>query len=605
MTDLLWLFEMDWMLMEQMGWVLLHSLWQGALVAVLLAGVLWMLRGSSARLRYAASVTALAAMLALPVVTWSLLTEATPTPSADATLDPAALTAPIVVMESSAAAAEPSWWATVRAAAEPVVPWLALGWGIGVVVLGLRLMGGWLYTQRLRRAAVPVADRWQRRATQLAEQFGIRRRVRVLQSDRAASPMVIGWWKPVVLVPLGVLAQLPPDQVETLLAHELAHIRRHDVLIGWLQAAAETLLFYHPAAWWIARQVRTEREHCCDDLVVASGADRLAYARALTELAGTPSPRSVAFAPAAQEGHLLTRIRRLVDGSSTDAHWTQRLPMVVVAVLIVALPIGLAACASQHTASDDTATPPEPSRMAVTAEPSAPTAPDDPTPPPSADTVEREVEVRALAGREVLESVPSDSIRSVEVLRSDSSHTVIIITDSDTLRFDDVLPERPPVAFFRQGEVDWPKEMRLRADSIENEIELRFHSDSLRDVIISQMDSLKIGVAPHPPVIELDSIPGAWLSDPDQLQQWEGWADEWAQHWERRTEDWEQQAERWERHVEEMRLRVDSLRREMMERQPERLREQAEQLRRQAERLEEQAREMEREARRDTSEAGN
>ncbi len=638
MTNSMSLLEMNGtrLLLEQLGWVLFHSLWQGALVAVLLAGTLWLLRESSARLRYVASVMALAAMLALPVATWSLLPEAVPETSAATAPDPAAVTAPIVVMDASAAA-EPSLWAAVHAAAEPVLPWLALGWSLGVVVLGMRLMGGWLYTQRLRRTATPAAHRWQQCTDRWVERFGLRRRVPVLQSERVGSPMVVGWWKPVVLVPLGVLAQLPPDQVETLLAHELAHIRRHDVLIGWLQAAAEMLLFYHPAAWWIARQLHTEREHCCDDLVVASGADRLAYARALTELAGTPSTRSVAFAPAAQEGHLLTRIRRLVDGSSDDTQWAQRLPLAVVAVLIVALPIGLAACASQNATSDDATSPSEPSRMTVTAEPSAP---DDPAPPPSADTVEREVEMRALAGPDRPRSVPRDSIKFVKVERSDSSRTVTIITDSDTIRFDGELPGGPPVALFRRGEVDWPKEMRLRADSIDNQFELRLRSDSLHDVIIRRMDSLKIASAPPPPaffgdrpgaprppaiffdrrawpdtipmpdappppVTELDSIPGVWLSDPERRQRSEDWADEWVQHWEQHRDKWERRAERWERHATAMRLRVDSLRREMMERQPERLREQAEQLRRQAERLEEQAREMEREARRDTSEAGN
>jgi hypothetical protein len=127
------------------------------------------------------------------------------------------------------------------------------------------------------------------------------------------SPSVIGWLRPVILAPVGVLIGLAPEQVEALLAHELAHVRRHDYLVNVLQGFAESLLFYHPAVWWISNQIRAEREHCCDDLAVAASGDVLVYARALAELESMRPAHFKAAALSANDGSLLRRIQRLVD----------------------------------------------------------------------------------------------------------------------------------------------------------------------------------------------------------------------------------------------------------------------------------------------------
>jgi hypothetical protein len=140
----------------------------------------------------------------------------------------------------------------------------------------------------------------------------VSRRVRLLPTDRVDSPSVIGWLRPVILAPVGVLSGLAPQQVEALLAHELAHVRRHDYLVNVLQGIAESLLFYHPAVWWISNQIRTEREHCCDDLAVEASGDVLVYARALAALESM-RPAHFRAALSANDGSLLRRIRRLAD----------------------------------------------------------------------------------------------------------------------------------------------------------------------------------------------------------------------------------------------------------------------------------------------------
>ena len=116
---------------------------------------------------------------------------------------------------------------------------------------------------------------WQERLDRLARALRLSRPVALLESCLAEVPVVIGYVRPVILMPVGLLAGLPAGQVESILLHELAHIRRHDYLVNLLQTSVEGLLFYHPAVWWISGVIRAERENCCDDLVVATRATRM------------------------------------------------------------------------------------------------------------------------------------------------------------------------------------------------------------------------------------------------------------------------------------------------------------------------------------------
>ena len=125
---------------------------------------------------------------------------------------------------------------------------------------------------------------WQRMATRLSRRLHIGRAITLLESALVDVPTVIGWLKPVVLLPASALAGLSPQQLEAILAHELAHIRRHDYLVNLLQTLVETVLFYHPAVWWLSRRIRIERENCCDDLAVSLCGDPVAYAQALADL---------------------------------------------------------------------------------------------------------------------------------------------------------------------------------------------------------------------------------------------------------------------------------------------------------------------------------
>jgi hypothetical protein len=188
-----------------------------------------------------------------------------------------------------------------------------MAWFAGAAACSLRLLMGFISAAALRRSRhAPVLTEWQQTLDRLIERMHVSRSVRLLATDRVDSPSVIGWLRPVILAPVGVLCGLAPEQVEALLAHELAHVRRHDYLVNVLQGIAESLLFYHPAVWWISNQIRAEREHCCDDLAVAASGDVLVYARALSELESMRPARFKA-ALSANDGSLLRRIQRLAD----------------------------------------------------------------------------------------------------------------------------------------------------------------------------------------------------------------------------------------------------------------------------------------------------
>src|SRR5207249_1797260 len=204
--------------------------------------------------------------------------------------------------------------ARIRTALEPALPWVVFVWFAGVVALSLRLTSGWLVTRQLGRVGTStVPDACREAVARLAGRLRISRPVRVLESAVVQVPAVIGWLRPVILLPVSALTGLTPLQLDALLAHELAHVRRYDYLVNLIQAVIETLLFYHPAVWWVSQQVREEREHCCDDLAVAACGDAHFYATALLGMERLRvTPPAFALAAAGRGGSLMGRIRRLV-----------------------------------------------------------------------------------------------------------------------------------------------------------------------------------------------------------------------------------------------------------------------------------------------------
>ncbi len=355
---------------------LLHFLWQGALVAALLAAANLLLARASARARYAAGCAALLAMLLMPIAT--ALTLGRP-PAADAA--PSSL-AP----GGSPAAADPSAFSVGRSAdaLSRFAPWVVLAWLAGVGALSVRAAGGWIVAGRLaRRETRPAPPLWESRVRELSCRLSIRRPVRLLESLRVEVPSAIGTLRPVILLPAGIATGMTAEQLDALLAHELAHVRRRDFLVNLLQVAAETLLFYHPAVWWVSDRIRVERENACDDLAVEVTGDASRYARALVALEERRPARvtpglAVALYGAGGAGRLARRIARLLPSGEMPARSTAR-PLAAVLALSGALAVG--AGSRVVVPSDVPPSPPPqaapvptPQAPAISAAPAAPTA---------------------------------------------------------------------------------------------------------------------------------------------------------------------------------------------------------------------------------------
>jgi TonB family protein len=350
---------------QAIGQALVAFVWQGAIAGCVTAAVLVLLRAAAPQTRYVVGVVGLAVMMALPVMAFRRAL-----PDARSSADLGTRGAAAIVVDATMptpAEAEPSTGLTSMNAAAPAVPFtaiVALIWTCGVLVLTAALLRSWHHVRRLRRTSVAAAVGLVRATESLATRLGLARRVRVVESALVALPSVVGWLRPVVVLPASALAGLTPSQLEAIIAHELAHIRRGDYVVNAWQCIVETLLFYHPAVWWVSRQIRIERELCCDDLAAAVCGDRELYARALTALEEQRT-RVPSLAMAASGGDLVTRVRRLVEPSRPSGPgWSGGFVMsVVMTVVAVSLSGSLFA---DNTAVAPTAASQERSALLVT-----------------------------------------------------------------------------------------------------------------------------------------------------------------------------------------------------------------------------------------------
>ena len=239
-------------LVRALGWALVHFLWEGALIALVLAAVLCVCRRAGTR--YGAACAAMLSMLAAFAITLAVSIPDQET----------ILRVPRSMAAAAAAGAGDLIAGRVPTTLERlqvVLPWIVLFWMAGALVIGLYRLGGWMAAERMRREGVCAATgEWQARLTWLAHRIGVSKPLVLLESSLAEAPLVIGFLRPAILVPAGLLAGLPASYLEAILLHELAHIRRLDYLVNLVQTMVESLLFYHPAVWWISRLMRAERE---------------------------------------------------------------------------------------------------------------------------------------------------------------------------------------------------------------------------------------------------------------------------------------------------------------------------------------------------------
>lgn len=326
-------------LFEALGWTLFHSLWEGLLIAAALASILGVVR--SPRLRYRAGYIALLAILVSFVLTLAHVL-----PGGHGRTPTLALVSFPSWVELPDGNQSQSGFPNFHL----VIPWLAPLWLAGVCLFYLHYAASWLPCYRWRRRGVYRApDCWQHVVTRWATEMKVSRPVLLLESLLIDVPVVVGHFRPIILVPLGFLTGLPPDHIEVILLHELIHISRSDYLMNICQRLIEGLLFYHPAVWWISSVIRTEREHCCDDTVVTLRGDAHGYAVALTALEHhrleQPWPTHE-LTVAATGGNLMKRIKRLLNPRDPHGLWA---PVLAAVVLMASTAMALAAWhASPH-----------------------------------------------------------------------------------------------------------------------------------------------------------------------------------------------------------------------------------------------------------------
>lgn len=327
-----------------LGWSLLHFLWQGLLIGCVAALALHLLRNARPQARYLVACIALLLCAALPLANfgWRL---------ADAADTGYVLPAP---MEATAIAAIPgaadgkgvetvlvdidamtSWEYLLRRQ----LPWLVLLWAAGAALMTLRLSLGLQWVRRSTLAGHYHADpAWQARTSALAQRMGIRRNVRLgVSDDTLDGPITAGILRPIVLLPAALVSGLPPQLLEALLAHELAHVRRHDYLVNLVQSGIEIFLFYHPSVWMLSKRIRVEREQIADDLAASTLGEPRRLALALSELDKFQFTTTHFAAPAAHGGDLMSRIKRLIRPDAQPLSWKMATPLLGIFAACAAL----------------------------------------------------------------------------------------------------------------------------------------------------------------------------------------------------------------------------------------------------------------------------
>lgn len=277
---------------DALGWTLVHFLWQGTLIGLATAAVLALLRDAAPQQRYLVACTGLLLCAGWPAAQFVLR-----------------LQGGMAVHEAEPAFA-PAGAAVHALVLEPYMTIIVAAWSAGSVALALRTVLGLAWIGRAARTG-GRDPAWQARLARLALAMGVRRIVRLRIVDGLAGPVTALWWRPVVLVPASLVSGLPPELLHALLAHEIAHVRRHDYLVNLAQNAIETVLFYHPAIWWLSHRIRRERELIADALAsdYAGGPRRLALALSELEKHQFTHPEP---ALAANGGDTMDRITRLL-----------------------------------------------------------------------------------------------------------------------------------------------------------------------------------------------------------------------------------------------------------------------------------------------------
>ncbi len=320
---------------QALGWTVVHSLWQAALLAAGAGVGMLLMHRRPARERYLLAVSALVGILVWAMVTFSSYYQPVPETIGMSVIAP---DAPFLLPAEAAINLDnPGLMAQFSDYFSRNAPLIVTCWMLGMTFFLLKMLGALLYANQLKRRHVKaVSEKWQQVLRRFTTQIGIRRTVQLLESAVIKTPMTIGFLKPVVLLPIGMVNNLSPGQVEAVLAHELAHIYRCDFLVNIFQAMVETLFYFNPAVWWLSAAIRAEREDCCDDIAIRHCNNSLDYAKALVSVQewGQDRPH-FALAFSGSKNRLLNRVRRILNHPQNKSNIMEKFTATCVLLLAV------------------------------------------------------------------------------------------------------------------------------------------------------------------------------------------------------------------------------------------------------------------------------
>lgn len=340
-------------LIEATGWTIIHSLWQATAIFAFLELLLWMLGNKSAQIKYFLAFSALAGILV-----WSSITFIQAYRYAnekqivkEQVLNDPSYVKSLLKTDTGTTASSISNAnlknVKVRAKLQQHFDIIWLIWLVGILALTFRLTGGYFYSQRLRNYQVtPLPDSWLVMMDELKSRMKITGKIRAFFSPLANVPLTLGIFKPVILFPLTALTGLSPKEIEAVIAHELAHILRHDYLFNIIQSITEIIFFYHPAIWIISWQLRGERENCCDNIAIAATGDKIAFAKALASVQTrhnlATQQLSMAFLP--KGNNILQRIKRIQKETAMKTNFKEGIiaaGTIIVGLTLASFTIGI------------------------------------------------------------------------------------------------------------------------------------------------------------------------------------------------------------------------------------------------------------------------
>lgn len=328
-----------------LGWTVLHSLWQAFVITLVVGILLIVLQQKTAKVRYMIAHSGLWAILAIALVTFCIYYDFSRPPSGLVVIPevenlPATLFIESTVQEDIANVTPPAFsWQGFKNYCNNNMYVIVTLWFMGVVVFLLKILGSISYVYYLRnRMNFPADEYWQETLDGLRKKIKLNQYVELVESALVRSPIVVGHLKPMILFPIGAINRLSNHEVEAILAHELAHVLRHDYLFNIIQNVIEALFYFHPAVWWLSSQIRTERENCCDDAAISICGNAVTYAKSLVsvqEMAYYSPQLAMAFAGKSRKKQLLLRVQRILNQPKSTINLMEKFASTSILLLLL------------------------------------------------------------------------------------------------------------------------------------------------------------------------------------------------------------------------------------------------------------------------------